>query len=126
MNGQIFTIEALIAMLLLASSFILISALKQETSSVIYDYVLVSDMFEVVEKQYHFQLVDSCKNGVLSSEITDLLDFIANQTGQRMFIGCDKLDILRGCEPYLKIVRMTTYSVSNETVWRRVNIGICR
>ena len=126
MNGQIFTIEALIAMLLLASSFILISALKQETSSEIYNYVLVSDMFEVVEKQYHFQLADSCGNGVLSSEITNLLDFIMNQTGQRMFIGCDKLDIPNDCEPYLKIVRMTTYSESGEIVWRRVNIGICR
>jgi len=126
MNGQIFTIEALIAMLLLASSFILISALKQETSSVIYDYVLVSDMFEVVEKQYHFGLADSCGNGALSSEITDLIDFIAEQTGKRMFISCDKLDISSDCEPYLKIVRMTIYNESNEILWRRVNIGICR
>jgi len=126
MNGQVFTIEALIAMLLLASSFILISALKQETTSVIYDYVLVSDMFEVVEKQYHFGLVDSCGGGVLSPGITDLLDFIADQTGRRMFIGCDKLDIPSSCEPYLKVVRMVTYSESGEIVWRRVNIGICR
>ena len=125
MNGQIFTIEALIAMLLLASSFILISGLKQETSSELYNYVLVSDMFEIVETQYHFQLADSCRNGAISIEITNLIDFIADQTGKRMFIGCDKLDIPRDCESYLKIVRMTTYSESGEIIWRRVNIGIC-
>jgi len=126
MNGQAFTIEALIAMLFLASSFIIISALKQETSSTIYDYVLVSDMFEVVEKQYHFGLVDSCRSGALSSEITNLINFIADQTGRRMFISCDKLDAPRDCEPYLKIVRMTTYDESGEIVWRQAKIGICR
>jgi hypothetical protein len=126
MNGQVFTIEALIAMLVLASSFILISALKQETSPVLYDYVLVSDAFEVVEKQYHLGLADSCRNGVLSSEIANLIGFAANQTERQMFISCDKLDIPHDCEPYLKIVRMTTYNESNEIVWRRVNIGICR
>jgi hypothetical protein len=126
MNGQIFTIEALIALLFLASSFTIISALKQETSPVIYDYVLVSDMFEVLEKQYHFQLANYCKGGALSPEITNMLNLIDNQTGTRMFIGCGGLGIPNGCEPDLTITRMTTYDELGKIVWRRISIGTCR
>ncbi|VVB73583.1 Uncharacterised protein [uncultured archaeon] len=126
MKGQVFTLEALIALLFLASSFTVISALKQETRSDLYDYVSVADTFEVLEKQYHVQLADSCRTGALSPDVTDLFRFIEGQTGKRMFVDCGRLAVPNDCDPSLAIIRMTTYDEFGTIVWRRVSIGICR
>jgi len=127
-RGQIFTVEAIIALLFLSSSFFILSALGPKPGSDVYGTVFLSDTFEVVEHNYHTQLADSCRSGALSPDLVALFEFIGNQTGKRVFLKSERM--ARPCEPSLVATRMTTYSeigiAGPEIVWRQVGIGLCR
>jgi len=88
-KGIVFTLEALItfSIFIIVISFVYNLVQQQSQSSILYEKVFLDDIFQVLELNYHDDIVIFETEGKISNSLEQYLHFIKNSTGKSVFIS---------------------------------------
>ena len=122
-RGFILTSEAILSLLVLLSLIPLVSMISTSNPSSIYEFVVLSDAYEVLEKKYHGDVDLFIKTGIISPGLASYFEYLHEITGLNIFISFRDKTIpvsLSNCNKNLIVNRLF---MSNS--WHELHIGTC-
>jgi len=126
----ILTAEAtfsIFCLVLLASSFQMLKK-GYDASSILTKFLILSDVYEVLEKGHHAQLAQFVDHGIQDREILDIFDLVYEETGGRVYVNQNGRWMPAQCERDIFMDRLiiTSEQMVGENKWHVIEIGLCK
>lgn len=137
MKGIVFTLEAMVVfsffMIILFSTLLLIN--QPEPPIPLYETVMLNDIYQVLELNYHTDLSQFCITGIVSPELKEYLDYVERESGYSVFFSFNGVNYnLENCNKIISQNRLLVYldissdASSNPDVsyFHELKIGLCK
>ena len=120
-NGFALSIEALLSLFIIVPIIVLLGTCSTYGMGDVYEYIFLSDVFEVLEKEKHDELVNWIESG--NEEIKETLERIREINHRKVFLSYYNRKIPDyDCEVEIKIPRL----IVTENDQRRVWLNLCK
>jgi hypothetical protein len=126
----ILTAEATFSMFclaLLASSFQILKK-GYDANNILAKFLIISDVYEVLEKGHHAKLAQFVDYGIQDREILDIFDLVYEETGSKVYVNQNGRWMPAQCGRDIFIDRLiiTPKQRIGENKWHIIEIGLCK
>jgi len=122
-KGFILTAEALLSLVILLSLIPIIHLLSSPITDSVYEFVILSDVYEVMEKKYHQDVANFVEKGEVSKELESYFEYLYTITGLKIYISFRDRRVpsqYSNCDKKMIVNRLF---MSN--FWHELHIGTC-